>query len=347
MRLALRCSAAAPTRARPDLSPSDRALSFLPGVRWDPDLAGDFQALARAPEGRAALEEVLCLADECVSTDDADALEAAVVKLQVALHRPLRAVMPRLAAGGRKPRAIYSAEIATAKRAWRRELARRRAGSHVHVRRLKEYRRLLKRRHKELALRSGHHVVAIARASMCAFWKTCWRAGGRKAKSVPGITLEQWHDYFRDLLGAPRHVRRDAAGAALAARAARGEQGGSSGAGTGAATCSQRRGHGHARARARGGERGAVGARRRGWLGRSWDRRDHARRSGHGRALACGEASPGSANASGVDYERVFDAGEVAAGIAALNSGSKRNKAVLGFVRPEFLARRSSTRAPA
>ncbi len=66
VRLALRCSAAAPTRARPDLSPSDRALSFLPGVRWDPDLAGDFQALVRAPEGRAELEEVVHLAEECV-----------------------------------------------------------------------------------------------------------------------------------------------------------------------------------------------------------------------------------------------------------------------------------------
>jgi hypothetical protein len=156
----------------------------------------------------------------CASADAADALEAAVVKFQVALHRPpLRAVMPHLAVGGRKPRAIYSAEIATAKRAWRRELARRRAGSHVHVRRLHEYRRLLGRRQKELALRSGHHAVAIARASMCAFWKTCWRAEGRKAKSVPGITLEQWHDYFRDLLDAPcapRRVRREHAATAAA-----------------------------------------------------------------------------------------------------------------------------------
>jgi hypothetical protein len=249
VRLALRCSAAAPTRARPDLSSSDRALSFLPGVRWDPDLAGDFQALVRAPEGRAELEEVVRLAEECISEDDAGALEAAVVKFQVALHRPLRAVMPHLAAGERKPRAIYTAEIATAKRAWRRELTHRRAGSHVHARRLQEYRRLLGRREKELALRSGYHAVAIARASISAFWKTCWRAEGRKANSVPGITLEQWHDYFRDLLGAPRRIRRDAAGAALAARAARGGEGGSGGAGAGVAT---RSGAGTAaRARAR------------------------------------------------------------------------------------------------
>jgi hypothetical protein len=73
--------------------------------------------------------------------------------------------------------------------------------------------------------------------------------------------------------------------------------------------------------------------------GRSWSWRGRARRRGYGRALARGGERRGLARQgdSGVDCERVFDAGEVAAGITALNTGSNRNKAVLGFERPELL----------
>jgi hypothetical protein len=132
--------------------------------------------------------------------------------------------------------------------------------------------------------------------------------------------------------------RRDTAGAALAAR---GEASGPGGAGAGATagggagTAARARAAASAAPSARGEEGGSGGAGTGGTAGGG------AGTAAPSRAAASGEASPGSADASGVDYALY------AAGIAALNSGPKRNKAVLGFERPEFLGAVAVEVAPA